>query len=258
MRLASGALVAWIGCMLAPAAAAQFGVTAGAGAVAPPCVDSEQTGYVAPSTSANASCTGSDGIGNASGETDADLRTGIFAVSAAADSTQAVGATANSVVRFNDRLTFQVPQGLLAPEEPLTVHVSFTLDGTVSGDAAPPLSTGHFLEYHFDFTDLTESSDTHSFSVDDVISAPTTGVVPYAKDVLLRSPFFWAEIVADQVEAACTEGSVDYVATVAIDVPPGVTWTSETGAFLAPEPAAGIAALAVGLALAALRTRAGC
>jgi hypothetical protein len=94
--------------------------------------------------------------------------------------------------------------------------------------------------------------------VDDVISAPTTGVVPYAKDVLLRSPFFWAEIVADQVEAACTEGSVDYVATVAIDVPPGVTWTSETGAFLAPEPAAGIAALAVGLALAALRTRAGC
>ena len=254
MRLAARMAVVWIGCALAPAAAAQpFGVTAGAGAVAQPCVDDDQTGYVAPSASATASCVASDEVAMASAETHGDLATGIFTVSASADSTQSAGATADSLVRFLDRLTFQVPQGLLGPDEPLAVHVSFTLDGSVSGNAAPPLSTGHFLEYRFDFSDLSDFSDSHTFSVTDVISAPTSGVLPYAKDVLVRGPFFRVEVVSDHVEAACTEGSVDYIATVAIDAPDGVTWTSETGAFLVPEASAALGAAAMLLALSALR-----
>jgi hypothetical protein len=227
-------------------------VTAGTGA----CNDSQLVNAVQlPSVATSAGCVAPSGA-SASGETIADLTTGsvgLYVVAAPLPSSSSAAAQAE----FTDQLHFSVPGGI-GQNEDLLVDVTFTLDGVVSPTAIPVYA--HFLDYNFEFYDFSDPSGAdYSFvpsgSID---AAPFAGPLTFTKTVKLHGSFLTANVSILLGAPGIYDGSVDFfhTATVAIDAPPGVTFTSDSGVFLtAPEPAGAALGAASLLALAGLRQR---
>jgi MYXO-CTERM domain-containing protein len=164
-------------------------------------------------------------------------------------------------VSLTDRLHFTVPGGLAAGED-LLVGVTFTLAGSLSPDALFDPIYGRFLDYDLNFYDWASSFDPeHQLATFGKLTAtPFAGPLVLSKVVKIRGDFLLATVSMTLSVPGISQGSVEFLdlmdgATIALDLPPGVTFTSESGTFLsAPEPDAALMAATV-LALGAIGGR---
>jgi hypothetical protein len=212
------------------------------------CTDGTSTGYVQqPSAQATASCD------SATASAMADLPTGITTVSTTASGpTQTGDPNAAAKAELRDRFLFSVPAP--AASAPLLVDVTFTLDGAIPVGAIGQGNTP-FLFYTLTFDDPFNLSDpAATFQNDSSIEVPTSGAIEFTATVPVRQPFFTADLVLTLWAPGLKGGAVDYDASVAIDVPPGVTWTSASGVLLSNVPEPG-PALTAAVAILALATR---
>ena len=246
IRLAVALAVTFGACATAGAAWAQVGARASAGAFARSCSFSDVEGYAVPSAHVAGSCNG-DENSSASVEAASSLATGDLLVSELADTTTS-NASANATAELFDRLMFSVPGG---GTDDITVHVTFDLDGSMT---APQTFDAEqkFLRYVFVLTDANAFGPGHSLNVSDGLTAPNAAPLVFESDVLISWPYA-AEVLAQLSGSSIYEGGLAYSSGVALSVPPGVTWTSQSGPFLAPESSSTLGGAAMLRALAVLR-----
>jgi hypothetical protein len=214
----------------------------------PNCTDSDQTvPSQLPSAMTSAACTAANGA-SASGATSADLTTGSVGLEVFANPVVGGYAGGSALAALTDQLHFTVPG--LAPGADLLVRVTFTLAGTFSPDALFQTIYGRYLDYNLSFHDFTASGT--------LTTTPFLGPTTFSEVVSIPSPFLDANVAMTLFVPGIEQGSVEFLhtATIALDLPPGVTFTSESGVFLtAPEPASTTLGVASLLALACLRQR---
>ncbi len=224
----------------------------------PNCNDSDQV-VVSPLPSATtaASCTATNGA-SAAGASRADLTTGSVGLELFANPVAGGYAGGAGQSALADRLTFSVAGGI-GQNEDLLVGVTFTLDGSLSTDALFDSIYGRYLDYNFDFSDFASFAPDHALdALGMVTTTPFLGPLTFSKVVKIRGAFLTANVAMDLFVPGIIQGSVDFLntATVALELPPGVTFTSESGVFLtAPEPAGAALGVASLLTLAGLRQR---
>lgn len=250
MTFTQSILAALASALLAASATAQINQVAAVGsAVTSGCLDTDNTGLlVATAAYALASCANASGSALAEGTVDLPTATSAlrleatpFNLSNAAGQTQLV-----------DNFIFQDPTQVLAPGEPLIVGVTFTLDGAVApGSLTANPGVYSYLSYSLSLVDFYYGGDPDaSFQVTGAIMTPTSGAMQFTDTIEVRQPFLNAQLSMNLTGPGLTEGSVDYVASIDLDLPPGITWTSTSGVLLTvPEPAP---ALAHGVVLASL------
>jgi hypothetical protein len=183
----------------------------------------------------------------------ADLPSGSAAVSiAAAGSTPSGDAFASARAMLQDRFLFSVPEGLLAPGEDLLVDVTFRLHGAVSIGALAAAGGENFLIYSLCISDPSGIT-AGKFLNRGTIDMETFGETVFTQTVTVKQPFFWTDLFMELWIPGVLEGAVDYGATIEIDVPPGVGWSSESGVLLtAAEPGAGLAGAIAAVAVLAV------
>jgi hypothetical protein len=228
---------------IAPLASAQLHTASGTVSVyagGGMCSDSDQDNLSPnPIATTSAFCVAQDGS-SASGGTVADLAAGKvgLAISTSPLPSSAGGAAMSGLT---DRLTFTVAGGI-EPNEDLLVGVTFTLAGELSPDAAFDFQFGRFLDYSFAFSDSYSLAADHFFSASgSVDSTSFTSPQVFTNVVKVRGAFLTADVGMNLSLPGIHQGSVDFLnsATIALDLPPGVTFTSASGVFLtAPEPGA--------------------
>ena len=86
----------------------------------------------------------------------------------------------------------------------------------------------------------------------DGLTAQNAAPLVFESNVLI-SWAYTAAVLAQLSGSSIYEGGLAYSSGVALSVPPGVTWTSQSGAFLAPESSSALGGAAMLLALAVLR-----
>jgi hypothetical protein len=238
---------------LAPAAHAQgYLVAAVASAASPGCQDSEQVPLVAqPAASASASCATT---ASASASAHSDLATAMVELDLEA---AGLGSNAGGQPQLQDSFRFQAPPGLLAPNEPLLVGVTFRLDGSV--DASAVAAGAAFASFSV-IDSFSPANPNGVFVANQTIDTAFTGPVDSMGTIEVRQPFLEAQLTMSLVHfQGINAGHVDLIGSVALDLPPGVTWTSYSGVLLTvPEatPVAGAGAAAVAIA-AMFRSRRG-
>lgn len=208
-----------------------------------------------------AGCIAANGA-SASGVTGADLGAGSVGLELFASPVAGGYAGGSAQAALTDQLHFAVPGGL-APGEDLLVGVTFTLAGTLSPDALFDPIYGRFLDYDLNFYDWASPFDpAHGLTAfGQLTSKPFLGPLVFSQVVKIRGDFLLANVSMALFVPGISQGGIEFLdlldgATIALDLPPGVTFTSLSGAFLtAPEPTATTLALASALTLAWLRRR---
>jgi hypothetical protein len=243
---------------LASAQAHSVGGTVSIFAGVPNCNDSDQivNSQLSSATTA-AQCTAANGA-SSSASSHADLTTGSVGLGFVASPVAGGYAGGAGQSSLTDQLHFTVAGGI-GQNEDLLLPVTFTLDGSLSPDALFDPVYGRYLDYNFSFSDFASSDPEHALAAyGPVTTTPFVGPLTFSKVVKIRGAFLTASVALDLFAPGITQGSVDFLhtATVALDLPPGVSFTSDSGVFLtAPEPAGAALGAASGLALAALRRR---
>lgn len=234
---------------LASAQAHSVAATVSLFAGVPNCTDSDQ---IAPSqiprATTFAACTAANGA-SASGAARADLTTGSVGLELFARPVAGGYAGGAGQSSLTDRLHFAVAGGL-DPGEDLLVGVTFTIAGTLSPDALFQPIYGRFLDYSLSFSDFTASGT--------VTATPGPGPSTFSEVVSLTSPFLTADVAMTLFVPGIEQGGVEFLdaATVELDLPAGVTFTSESGVFLtAPESTSTALAVASVSTLACLCRR---
>ena len=243
---------------LASAQAHSVGGTVSIFAGVPNCNDSDQIvdSQLSSATTA-AQCTAANGA-SSSASSHADLATG--SVGLAFLATPVAGGYAGGAGQssLTDQLHFAVAGGI-GQDEDLLIPVTFTLDGTLSPDALFDPIFGRYVDYDFSFFDFASFDPEHALSAfGKVTTTPFLGPLTFSKVVKIRGAFLTANVALDLFAPGIIQGDVDFLhtATIALDLPPGVSFTSDSGVFLtAPEPAGAALGAAALLALVALRRR---
>jgi hypothetical protein len=253
---AQGMVAALAGWLLAMPAHAQINqVSATTSAVTSGCLDTDNTGLlIATNAHALASCASASG--SALAESTADLPTATAALRL--EATNASVSNAAGQTQLVDNFIFQDPTQVLAPNEPLIVGVTFTLDGAVApGSLTANPGVHPYLAYSLSIIDFYYGADPDAlFQANGTILTPTSGAMQFTDTIEVRQPFLNAQLVMNLLGQGLTEGSVDYVASIALDLPAGITWTSTSGVLLTvPEPTPILANAAVLASLALLRVR---
>jgi hypothetical protein len=243
---------------LASAQAYSVGGTVSIFAGVPNCNDSDQVvNAQLPSATTAAGCTATNGA-SASGSSLADLTTGSVGLEFLAIPVAGGYAGGAGQSSLTDQLHFSVAGGI-GQDEDLLVDVTFTLDGALSPDALFDPSYGRYLDYSLHFYDFASFDPDHALTaLGTVTTTPFLGPLTFSKVVKIRGAFLTANVSLDLFVPGIIQGSVDFLngATIALDLPPGVTFTSQSGAFLtAPEPGATSLAAATLATFAALARR---
>lgn len=247
---------------LASAQAHSVGGTVSIFAGVPNCNDSGQVvDSQLTSATAIAGCIAGNGA-SASGVTSADLAAGSIGIELFASPITGGYAGAAAQTSIIDQLHFTVPGGL-APGEDLLVGVTFTLSGSLSADALFDPIYGRFLDYDLNFYDWASPFDPEHGLTEfgKLTTAPFAGSLVFSQVVKIRGDFLLANVSMYLTVPGITQGSLEFLdlldgARIELDLPPGVTFTSLSGAFLAaPEPASTTLGAASLLALACLRQR---
>lgn len=242
---------AWLACAgLAAVAtpASGYAVFASAGATdvsGGSCSQSDSSGAIAaPSAAASVTCPGG------AAEAMADLTTASVALFASADSTPTAQMVVSAETEFLDRLTFQVPPAMQG--QPFLLGVTFAIDGAITPDATP--SSGSLLTSRCIVTDSGFASSFDGLFVDVV---PVSGLRTVSGSVEVTPPAYAANVSMRMITSALTEGTVDFLGRgeMRLTLPPGVTYTSDSGVFQAPEPGAAAVAIAACAGLAAVQRR---
>ena len=222
---------------------ASAGVSAGSGT----CNDIQNTGELtAPSASASAtSCP------SGSAEATADLTTASISLFAFADSTPQTLTITSAEAEFFDVLHFQVPPEM--QDQPFDLGVVFVLDGFISADATPTVTT--LLSSRCVLIDLDSVQVFDGLLVD---TSPVSGLRTVHGTLLITPPDYTMNVSMHLLAPGLTEGTVDFLTTAALQlaVPAGVTYTSDSGVFHAPEPGAAALGAVASIVLAALGARA--
>lgn len=241
--------------LLAASATAQINqVGAVASAVTMGCQDIDNPGLlIATVAHALASC--SNVSGSALAESTADLPTATAALRL--EATPANVSNAAGQTQLVDSFLFQDPTKVLAPGEPLIVGVTFTLDGAVAPGSLTSNPAYSYLDYSLSLVDFYYAADPDAlFQANGAIMTPTSGALQFTDTIEVRQPFLNAQLVMNLSGPGLTEGLVDYIASIELDLPAGITWTSTSGVLLTvPEPAPILANVALLVSLALLRRR---
>lgn len=235
------------GVAVSTAASAQIHqVQAVASAASGDCSDQDSTGLIsAPSAHALASCT-AGGTVIAEGTADLPTATTVLHLEAAGSVANAAGQ-----VQLVDSFLFADPTHVLAPNEKLLVGVTFTVDESVSAGAV----TGNpVLYYALDLRDFYYgAAPAASFTASGQIDAAGSGVTDFSGTIEVRQPFLNAQLSMTLLGSGIHAGAVDATASIRLDLPPGITWTSTSGVLLTvPEPTADLAAATAALSLCAV------
>jgi hypothetical protein len=164
------------------------------------------------------------------------------------------GANAAGETQLVDQFLFHDPGGVLAPNENLVVGVTFTLDASVSAGASPAPPYTNFLVYDLSLGDFYYGADPAAlFLVSGALSTPTSGPTDFSGTIEVHQPFLTAQLAMTLLGQGLQDGTVDSLASVALDLPPGITWTSTSGVLLTvPDASPTAGAFTVALTLAAL------
>ncbi len=243
---------------LASAQSYSVGGTVSVFAGVPNCLDTDQVPFSQlPSATTAAACTAANGA-SASGATNADLATGSVGIELFTSPVAGGYAGAAGQSALSDTLYFAVAGGI-AQDEDLLVRVTFTLDGTLSPDALFDSIYGRYFDYNFNFSDTASFAADHALAaLGKVTTTPFVGPLIFSKVVKIRGAFLTAHVSLDLFVPGIYQGSLDFgnTAKIALQLPPGVTFTSESGVFLsAPEPAGTALGVTSLLTLVALRQR---
>jgi len=249
-RLRSAALLACACFAVATPAAANYFVVARAGVTAlnGTCSDDDDSGVLV-ATSASAAATCPTGTAEAS----VDLATASMRLFATADSAPSADVVSTARGEIQDVLRFQVPPAMQG--EPFALQVQFVLDGEISPDALP------YLPY---FTVLLSSRCTLTdFSNFDQFDALVTDLAPIGVPrirggtISITPPDYAMNVSLQMLAPGLKEGTIDFLSTAELRLaaPEGVTYTSDSGVFQAPEPGAAAIGWAAIAALALLRRR---
>lgn len=253
-RLAAEMLAALTSVLLATTATAQINqVSATTSAVTSGCFDTDNTGLIT-ANAAHALATCATASGSALAESTADLPTATAALRLEATPVNVSNAAGQT--QLVDNFLFQDPTHVLAPGEPLIVGVTFTLDGAVApGSLTANPGVYSYLAYSLSIIDFYSGADPDAlFQANGTIMSPTSGAMEFSGEIEVRQPFLNAQLSMSVLGQGLTEGSVDYVASIALDLPPGITWTSTSGVLLTvPEPDPMLGAFAAIWALLATR-----
>jgi hypothetical protein len=253
--LTAGILAALTSVLLAAPATAQINqVGAVTSAVTMGCQDIDNTGLLI-ATFAHALSSCSNASGSATAESTADLPTATAALRL--EATPANVSNAAGQTQLVDSFLFQDPTQVLAPGEPLIVGVTFTLDGAVAPGSLTSNPAYSYLAYSLSLVDFYYAADPDAlFQVNGAIMTPTSGAMQFTDTIEVRQPFLNAQLVMNLSGPGLTEGLVDYVASIDLDLPAGITWTSTSGVLLTvPEPAPLLANAALLVSIALLRAR---
>ena len=250
IRALAAALAA---CAIPTSVAAQgYQVQATATAISGACTDSDATGLISAATAhAFATCT-APGTVVADGDVDLASATTALVLDAAGSYANAAG-----LAQLVDNFVFQDPSHVLAPNEPLVVGVTFRLDRSVSAGAMTSTPAYSFVYYDFDIIDFYYSADPAAlFEASGDVDVTGDAVDEYSGTIVVRQPFLTAQLGMTLLGQGIQLGVVDAVASIQLDLPPGITWTSSSGVLLTvPEPASALAALVALLALASRARR---
>lgn len=247
-RFASVLLLAAVGLACAtPAWAGYFAIArAGASVGNGSCTDLGDSGVlVAPSASASAlGCLG------AAAEAFADISTASMGLLVSADSTSQAVSIANAEAEFFDVVHFQVPPDLEG--QPFELGVFLEVDGVMTSDAAPQVSVLH--RSRCILTDLGSFAGYDGLVIDQV---PTSGRRIFPGTLTITPPSYAMNVSMHILAPGLVEGTVDYRATsrLLLDLPPGVTYGSDSGVFQAPEPGATALGAAITVTLVAAHRR---
>lgn len=245
MTLLAGSL-AWASLVAPPPAAASYSVVATAGVSAGICTDVDNSGVLtAPSASASAACP------SGSAQAFADISTASMGVYAFADSTPQVLTITSAEAEFFDQVHFHVPPAL--DGQPFSLGVAFALDGAISADATPTVTA--LLTSRCILTDLSSQQQYDGLFVD---TSPVSGLRTIPGTLSITPPDYTMYVSMHMLAPGLTEGTVDFStsAELQLDVPPGVTYDSDSGVFHAPEPGTDAIGTAAAAALAAVGARA--
>jgi hypothetical protein len=237
-------------CLAFAAPAASYAVFASAGATdvsSGSCSDSDVTGVLAaPSASASAACA------NGEAQAFADLTTASVGLFASADSTPLNSMIVSAETELQDVLHFQVPPAMNG--QPFSLGVAFALDGVITPNADPYFSGPGLLTSR---CVLTDQGNFDSFDGLFVDTAPVSGMRIASDTIEITPPGYSMNVSMRMIAPGLTEGTIDFLATgkLHLALPPGVTYTSDSGVFHAPEPAASAIGAAAFASLALLRRR---
>ena len=129
--------------------------------------------------------------------------------------------------------------------------------GLISAPSAHGVAT-NFLLYNLSLGDFYYGADPAAlFLVSGGLASPTSGPTDFSGTIEVHQPFLTAQLAMTLLGQGLQDGTVDSLASIALDLPPGITWTSTSGVLLTvPEASPAAAALGAALTLAALlRTR---
>lgn len=231
----------------APADAAYFVVAkASASAGDGSCSDVDDSGVLnAPSAAASAACA------TGTAEATVDLATASLGVVAFADSTPQDVTISSAEAELFDVLHFQVPPAMQG--QPFALGVVFAVDGAMTPDAAPHITTTLLLSRCV-LADLGSIATFDGLFVD---TTPVSGLRTIPGTIEITPPGYAMNVSMHMNAPGLTEGTVDFLTTGALQLalPPGVTYTSDSGFFHAPEPGAAAIRLAAIAALAFTRRR---
>jgi len=246
----------------ASAQAHSVGGTVSIFAGVPNCNDSDQVANSQlASATTSAGCIAANGA-SASGVTSADLAAGSIGLELFASPISGGYAGAAGQAFLIDQLHFTVPGGVPQGDD-LLVGVTFTLAGALSADALFDPIYGRFLDYDLNFYDWASPFDPeHGLKeYGQLTTTPLLGPLVFSQVVKIRGDFLLANVSMYLTVPGITQGSLEFLdlqdgATIELDLPPGVTFTSLSGVFLtAPEPASTTLGIACVLTLACLRQR---
>jgi hypothetical protein len=180
----------------------------------------------------------------------ADIATASVGLFVAADSTPTVTALSSAEVEFLDVVRFEVPLALSGQE--IEIEVACVLEGTMTLDAAAFMG-GVLLQSR---CALADSAGANLFDGLFVDMSPVSGVRVRSGSVTITPPDYAMNVALRMRAPGLSEGFLDFRDSFEIrfSTPPGVTYTSDSGVFQAPEPSAA-AAGAVGFAFLWARRR---
>jgi hypothetical protein len=247
-RLPRAALVAYASLALGATDAASYAVVAKAGVTdvsGGSCSQSDDSGVLAaPSASASATCpSGSAGAL-------ADLTTASVGLFVSANSTPQAQMVSSAETELLDVVHFQVPPAMNG--QPFSLGVTFALDGVITFDADPYVTA--LLSSRCILVDVSNFDSFDGLFTD---TTPVSGLRTVSDTIQITPPSYSMNVSMHMLAPGLMEGTIDFLTTgeLQLALPPGVTYTSDSGVFHAPEPAAAAIAAAAFASLALLRRR---
>jgi len=199
---------------------------------------------VAPSASASVECP------SGTAEASVDIATASMRLFASADSTPPTDTISTARGEIQDVLHFQVPPSMQG--EPFELEVQFLLDGVISSDALPNFSV--LLSSRCTLTDFSNLDQFDALVFD---LAPIGGRRTRDGVLSITPPDYAMNVSLQIIAPGLREGTIDFrqTAELRLALPEGVTYTSDSGVFQAPEPGAAAIGGAAIASLALLRRR---